>query len=123
MTTIQSVYPRWLRQRVALTGALALGRGAAEAVHIVDLALGGAFCETDHRAPAGSAAQLTIDLPDEPLIVEAVVTRSGTALRVEQSPELDELVVRAPGIGLRFLSLRPDARRRLQRHLDSIREG
>jgi hypothetical protein len=123
MTTIQSVYPRWLRQRVELTGELQLGPGPGLAVHVVDLAVGGAFCETDRRAPAGAAARLTLDLPEGPLTVDAVVTRSGTALRAALHPDLDQLVVRAPGVGLRFLSLRADARKRLEAFLTAVREA
>jgi len=123
MTTVQSVYPRWLRQRVALTGALRLGDASALPVHIVDLSAGGAFCETDHRAHAGGPAQLSLDLPDGALNLEAVVTRSGTALRGALHPELDGLVVRAPGIGLRFVSLRAAGRERLLAYLTAVREG
>lgn len=122
MTTVQTVYPRWLRQRVELTAGLQVG-GRTEAVHVVDLAVRGAFVETDRRAPAGSVARLTLDFPDGPLTVDAVVTRSGTALRSALHPELDQLVVRAPGIGLRFVSLRSDARARLESFLTAVRES
>lgn len=121
MTTVQTVYPRWLRQRVELTGGLQVG-GRTDAVHVVDLAVSGAFCETDRRAPAGAVARLTLDLPDGPLTLDAVVTRSGTALRGALHPELDQLVLRAPGMGLRFVSVRSDARQRLEQFLDAVRE-
>ncbi|MBS2029212.1 MAG: PilZ domain-containing protein [Deltaproteobacteria bacterium] len=123
MTTVQSVYPRWLRQRVELTGSLQLGPSPGVDVHVVDLSVGSAFCETERRSPAGAAARLTLDLPEGSVTVDAVVTRSGTALRAALHPELDQLVVRAPGVGLRFLSVRSETRKRLEAYLTAVREA
>jgi hypothetical protein len=116
-------YPRSLRLRLELTGELRLGQHAPVAVHVIDLSQRGAFVETEATAPSGEAARLTLDLPDGPLRIEAVVAREGTALREAVHPDLDTLVVRAPGLGLRFVSLREAERQRLEAFLAQVREG
>jgi hypothetical protein len=123
MPTAPATYPRSLRLRLDLTAELRLERAPPLAVHVIDLSQRGAFVETETTAPSGAAAQLTLDLPEGRLRIEAVVARVGTALRDAVHPDLDALVVRAPGLGLRFVSLRERERLRLEALLAQVREG
>jgi len=123
MTSIQSVYPRWLRQCVALQGSVRLGGGDPEPVRWIDLSVRGAFCETPRTAPPGEPAHAVLELPDGALTVQAVVTRSGTALRDAPHPELDQRRIRVAGMGLRFVSLPADVQRRLEQFLSALGEA
>ena len=123
MAPSAATYPRTLRTRLDLPATLGLAGFQPVAVQVIDLSQRGGFVETDLTAPPGTAASLRLELPEGPLSVEAVVARVGTALREAPHPDLDALVVRARGLGLRFVSLCDQERQRLERHLIAEREG
>lgn len=115
------LYPRSLRWKVELTGEVQPVEGASFAVHVIDLSLEGAFVETDEQLEPGAAVALTLDLPGEVMTVEASVVRVDTTLRDAPHPELDALVVRAPGLGLRFHSVRSRDLRKIRTLLERAR--
>jgi hypothetical protein len=136
MAPSPTAYPRSLRIRLDMPARLALrpltpsdaaDAGTAEPpshpVQLVDLSPRGAFVETSLLAKAGASAKLDLVLFDGPLQVEAVVARVGTALKDIDPAELDALVVRVRGLGLRFVSLRAEERKRLENHVRKAREG
>ena len=121
MAAMAGSLPRDLRLRLDLAAQLVLGSAAPVCVHVIDLSTRGAFVETDAAAQPGASAQLRCELSEGELRLDAVVVREGSSLRDAVHPELDALVVRVPGVGLRFVSLRKGERLRLAALLRQVR--
>lgn len=127
MGTSPALHPRDLRLRLDLPAQLQLGSQDPAPVHVIDLSAKGAFVETDLVASSGTAAVLVLDADADAdaggLTLDGVVMRAGSSLRDAVHPDLDALVVRAHGLGLRFVSLSTGVRGKLGELLTRIREG
>ena len=93
--------------------------GEAYEAELVNLSLSGGFLEASF--PVGSPLELHLALPGgDPLSLAARVVREGWCPKFVEQPGVDNLAVRALGIGVAFDDLEDLDAQRLQDYLDLV---
>jgi len=93
--------------------------GEAYRAEMVNLSLTGGFLEASF--PVGTVMQLHLPLPGgEPMVIAARVRREGWCQKFLDRPKVDNLAIRAFGIGISFDDLDDPDAQRLQDFLDLV---
>jgi hypothetical protein len=93
--------------------------GQAYRAEMVNLSLTGAFLEASF--PLGSRLQVYLPIPGgDPMILTAKVIREGWSQKFLDRPRVDNLAVRALGIGVQFGDMEDPDAQRLQDFLDLV---
>ncbi|MGC4113489.1 MAG: PilZ domain-containing protein [Myxococcales bacterium] len=93
--------------------------GETYSAELVNLSLTGSFLEASF--PVGSRLEIQVGLPGgDPLTLAGQVVREGWCPKFVDHPKVDNLAVRALGVGVRFDDLEDEDAMRLQDYLDLI---
>jgi hypothetical protein len=106
------------RVAVRLTVKVVVG-GNAYRADLINLSLTGAFLEASF--PVRTALELYLPLPGgEPMRLNARVVRQGWSQKFVDRPKVDNLAVRALGVGVAFEDVDDPDAQRLQDFLDLV---
>ena len=106
------------RVSVHLTVKVVVGESAYRA-ELINLSLSGAFLEASF--PVGTGLELHLPLPGgEPMRLRAKVVRQGWSQKFIDQSKVDNLAIRALGVGVAFEEVEDPDAQRLQDYMDLV---
>jgi uncharacterized protein (TIGR02266 family) len=105
------------RYRVSVSVGVVMASGEVEEHRLEDISLGGAFVQTTSPAPPGSFIRLKLPMAGG----EAPLTLMGSVVHVIDIAGA-ETRARAPGMGVQFDGMSPDAQLKLHRFVETVLE-
>ncbi len=111
------------RQRTAQAVQLQPPAGAPVEARLLDISRSGAFLELAASLEVGATIEVRLPPSREgPLQLAGTVVRKGKMDKPLRHPEVEHLLVRVPGVGIRFAPLAPEQSIRLLQFLSLLEE-
>ncbi|HUB07553.1 MAG TPA: PilZ domain-containing protein [Myxococcales bacterium] len=94
------------------------------AATLLDISPSGAFVELEAPLEVGTPLEVELQIPaDGALRLAGTVVRQGRMAKPMPHPKIEHLVVRVPGVGLRFEGLAANQTLQLGQFLSTLEEG
>ncbi|MHB8416565.1 MAG: PilZ domain-containing protein [Myxococcales bacterium] len=90
---------------------------------LLDISASGAFVEVEPAPDVGTAVEVELLATAGALRLRGQIVRTGQMKRELHHPAMEHLIVRVPGVGLRFDALAAEQRLRLGQFLSTLEEG